>query len=85
MSADQWPAWAREAYEERAAIMEHDGGLSRAEAEAAAREAIDRCANGCCSGLLQDGWTRCTDPAVDAALRLAGGTVQPRGTGLGLC
>lgn len=29
----------REAYEERAAIMEYDGGLTREEAEAAARAA----------------------------------------------
>lgn len=28
----------RESYEERAAIMEYDGGLSREEAEAAAKE-----------------------------------------------
>jgi hypothetical protein len=33
---------ARDAYEERAAIMEYDGGLSRADAEAAARAAILR-------------------------------------------
>ena len=32
----------REAYEERAAIAEHDGGLSRAEAEALARRQVER-------------------------------------------
>ena len=32
----------REAYEERAAIAEHHGGLSRAEAEALARRQIER-------------------------------------------
>ena len=31
----------REAFEERAAIMELDGGLTRAEAEAAARQCVD--------------------------------------------
>ena len=32
----------REAYEERAAIAEHHGGLSRAEAEALARRQVER-------------------------------------------
>lgn len=35
-----WPLWAREAFEERAAIMEYDGGLERADAERKAEEAI---------------------------------------------
>ena len=34
---EQGDAFEREAFEERAAIMEFDGGLTRAEAEAAAR------------------------------------------------
>lgn len=35
-----WPDWAREAWEERSAIMEWDGGLDRADAERKAEAAI---------------------------------------------
>jgi len=35
-----WPAGWREAWEERAAVMEFDGGLTRPEAEAAAVESV---------------------------------------------
>lgn len=35
-----WPLWAKDAYEERAAIMEYDGGLTRIEAETEALELI---------------------------------------------
>ncbi len=38
----EWPPPAREAWEERAAIMEFDGGLSRADAEAAAEDCVRR-------------------------------------------
>jgi hypothetical protein len=43
----QWPAHLRELWEERAAILEYDGGLSRDEAERQARELIqhDRARN----------------------------------------
>jgi hypothetical protein len=36
-----WPAWAWEHFEERAAIQEFDGGLTRAEAERQARTAVE--------------------------------------------
>lgn len=35
-----WPESLREDFEERAAIMEHDGGMSRVEAEVAAWELL---------------------------------------------
>lgn len=35
-----WPAWAQEAYAERAAIMHFDGGLDLAEAKRKAEAAI---------------------------------------------
>ena len=35
--ASRGAAWLSEAFEERAAIMEFDGGMTRADAEAAAR------------------------------------------------
>lgn len=37
-----WPAWAREDYEERAAIKEHSGRLPRDVAEREARELVQR-------------------------------------------
>lgn len=37
---EPWPVWAVEAFEERAAIMEFDGGLSRSEAERRARTSV---------------------------------------------
>lgn len=39
-TSDIWDDAEVEAYEERAGIMEFDGGLTRAEAEAAAREMV---------------------------------------------
>ena len=39
----RWPAEWREAWEERAAIMEYDAGLPRAKAEALAFEDVKRC------------------------------------------
>lgn len=35
------PGWARERYEERAAVMEFEGGLERSEAEMRARAVVD--------------------------------------------
>jgi hypothetical protein len=35
-----WPDWAVEAWEERSAIMQWDGGMSRADAERKAEAAI---------------------------------------------
>lgn len=37
-----WPEWALEAFEERAAIREYDGGQERAVAEAGALEDVAR-------------------------------------------
>ena len=45
------PEWARERYEERAAIQEHDGKLARNEAERRARAAIE--AHPCTEGLRE--------------------------------
>lgn len=39
--AARLPSWAREHYEERAAIQEYEGGLPRAEAEKQARAAVE--------------------------------------------
>lgn len=30
---DSWPEWAKEAWEERAAILEHDAGMEKEKAE----------------------------------------------------
>ncbi len=35
-----WPAWAREAFDERAAIHEYDANLTRADAERKAEAAV---------------------------------------------
>jgi len=39
---DEWPNDLQEAYQERAAIMEYEGGLSRDEAEEMAEELVGR-------------------------------------------
>ena len=47
MTIDVLPAYLRERYEERAAIMEHDGGLSRERAEAEAMADVLRLMGEC--------------------------------------
>lgn len=50
-------AWQREAFEERAAIREHDGGQSRDEAEAGAAADLWRMSKGAAADCHEGGWS----------------------------